>query len=166
MERYIDGMDVSPRYVEIVEEHRDKVLGDLIGVFCGHPVFSESQKVIHPTMGEVVGYSNNIQIGRKRSVDPEPHDNMFGTVYGSRNYMTIDKLLRRGDELLEKERRRSIPLDMGWTGIKAAAFSGAVGGLLEWFDFSSTASVTGATAAAAIGGLSSVYRRHRDKRAI
>ena len=98
-------------------------------------------------------------------MDPEPHDNMFGTVYGSRNYMTIDKLLRRGDELLEKGRRRSIPLDMGWTGIKAAVASGAVGSLMGLFDITTPTSVAIATAASAIGGgLSSLYRRHRDRR--
>ena len=134
----------------------------MTGVFCGYPVFSESQKVIHPTMGEVVGYSNDIQIGCQTKVWMVPFENMLGTVY-SKEHMTIDELLAHGETLLEKERRRSIPVDMGWAGIKAAAFSGAVGGLLEWFDFSSTTSATGATAAAAIGGLSSVYRRHRDK---
>lgn len=165
MERYIDGLDVPPRYKEIVGEFRNGDLGNFVGSYCGHPVFSESQKVIHPTTGEVVGYSNNIQIGRKRSMDPEPHDNMFGTVYGSRNYMTIDKLLRRGDELLEKGRRRSIPLDMGWTGIKAAVASGAVGSLMGLFDITTPTSVAIATAASAIGGgLSSLYRRHRDRR--
>lgn len=113
-------------------------------------------------MGEVVGYSNDIQIGCQTKVWMVPFENMLGTVY-SKEHMTIDELLAHGETLLEKERRRSIPVDMGWAGIKAAAFSGAVGGLLEWFDFSSTTSATGATAAAAIGGLSSVYRRHRDK---
>ena len=135
----------------------------MTGVFCGYPVFSESQKVIHPTMGEVVGYSNDIQIGCQTKVWMVPFENMLGTVY-SKEHMTIDELLAHGETLLEKERRRSVPLDMGWTGIKAAAFSGVVGGLLEWFDFSSTVSVTGTTAAAAIGGLSSVYRRHRDEK--
>ena len=165
MERYIDGLDVPPRYEEIVGEFRNGDLGNFVGSYCGHPVFSESQKIIHPTSGEFVGYSNNIQIGRKCSMDPEPHDNMFGTVYGSRNYMTIDKLLRRGDELLEKGRRRSIPLDMGWTGIKAAVASGAVGSLMGLFDITTPTSVAIATAASAIGGgLSSLYRRHRDRR--
>ena len=114
-------------------------------------------------MGEVVGYSNDIQIGCQTKVWMVPFENMLGTVY-SKEHMTIDELLAHGETLLEKERRRSVPLDMGWTGIKAAAFSGVVGGLLEWFDFSSTVSVTGTTAAAAIGGLSSVYRRHRDEK--
>lgn len=162
--RYIDGLDVPPRYRQIVEGYRGEALGNFVGSYCGYPVFSRSQKVIHPTTGEVIGYSNDIQIGRKRSVSLMSYDDIFGTVYGADD-MTIDELLERGDALLEKERRRrSVPLDMGWTGIKAAAFSGAVGGLLEWFDFSSTTSVTGATAAAAIGGLSSVYRRHQDKK--
>lgn len=165
MERYIDGLDVPPRYEGIVEEYRNGDLGNFVGSYCGHPVFSVGHEVLHPTTGEVVGYSNNIQIGRKRSMDPEPHDNMFGTVYGSRNYMTIDKLLRRGDELLEKGRRRSIPLDMGWTGIKAAVASGAVGSLMGLFDITTPTSVAIATAASAIGGgLSSLYRRHRDRR--
>ena len=161
--RYIDGLDVPPRYEEIVGEFRNGDLGNFVGSYCGYPVFSRSQKVIHPTTGEVIGYSNDIQIGRKRSVSLMSYDDIFGTVYGADD-MTIDELLERGDALLEKERRRrSIPLDMGWAGIKAAAFSGAVGGLLEWFDYSSEASLAGAAAGAAIGGLSSVYRRHRDK---
>ena len=165
MERYIDGLDVPPRYEGIVEEYKNGDLGNFVGSYCGHPVFSVGHEVLHPTTREVVGYSNNIQIGRKRSMDPEPHDNMFGTVYGSRNYMTIDKLLRRGDELLEKGRRRSIPLDMGWTGIKAAVASGAVGSLMGLFDITTPTSVAIATAASAIGGgLSSLYRRHRDRR--
>lgn len=165
MGRYIDGLDVPPRYEGIVEEYRNGDLGNFVGSYCGHPVFSVGHEVLRPTTGEVVGYSNNIQIGRKRSMDPEPHDNMFGTVYGSRNYMTIDKLLRRGDELLEKGRRRSIPLDMGWTGIKAAVASGAVGSLMGLFDITTPTSVAIATAASAIGGgLSSLYRRHRDRR--
>ena len=165
MERYIDELDVPPRYEGIVGEYRNGDLGNFVGSYCGHPVFSVGHEVLHPTTREVVGYSNNIQIGRKRSMDPEPHDNMFGTVYGSRNYMTIDKLLRRGDELLEKGRRRSIPLDMGWTGIKAAVASGAVGSLMGLFDITTPTSVAIATAASAIGGgLSSLYRRHRDRR--
>ena len=163
MERYIDELDVPRSYEEIIQS--SEVLGNLVGSYCGHPVFSVGHEVLRPTTGEVVGYSNNIQIGRKRSMDPEPHDNMFGTVYGSRNYMTIDKLLRRGDELLEKGRRRSIPLDMGWTGIKAAVASGAVGSLMGLFDITTPTSVAIATAASAIGGgLSSLYRRHRDRR--
>lgn len=162
MGRYIDGMDVSPRYKEIVEEFRDGDLGNFVGSYCGHPVFSGSQEIINPTTSEVVGYSSDIQVGCQTKVWMVPFENMLGTVY-SKEHMTIDELLTHGETLLEKERRRSAPLDMGWTGIKAAAFSGVVGGLLEWFDFSSIASVTGATAAAAIGGLSSVYRRHRDK---
>ena len=165
MERYIDELDVPPRYEGIVGEYRNGDLGNFVGSYCGHPVFSVGHEVLHPTTREVVGYSNNIQIGRKRSMDPEPHDNMFGTVYGSRNYMTIDKLLRRGDELLEKGRRRSIPLDMGWTGIKAAVASGAVGSLMGLFDITTPTSVAIATAASAIGGgVSSLYRRHRDRR--
>ena len=163
MERYIDELDVPRSYEEIIQS--SEVLGNFVGSYCGHPVFSVGHEVLHPTTGEVVGYANNIQIGRKRSMDPEPHDNMFGTVYGSRNYMTIDKLLRRGDELLEKGRRRSIPLDMGWTGIKAAVASGAVGSLMGLFDITTPTSVAIATAASAIGGgLSSLYRRHRDRR--
>ena len=163
MERYIDELDVPRSYEKIIQS--SEVLGNLVGSYCGHPVFSVGHEVLHPTTEEVVGYSNNIQIGRKRSMDPEPHDNMFGTVYGSRNYMTIDKLLRRGDELLEKGRRRSIPLDMGWTGIKAAVASGTVGSLMGLFDITTPTSVAIATAASAIGGgLSSLYRRHRDRR--
>ena len=159
MERYIDGMDVSPRYEEIVGEFRNGDLGNFVGSYCGYPVFSESQEVINPTTGEVVGYSSDIQVGCKRCVNQILYSEFM---YGGD--ITFDELLTHGETLLEKERRRSAPLDMGWTGIKAAAFSGVVGGLLEWFDFSSTVSVTGATAAAAIGGLSSAYCRHRDEK--
>ena len=162
MERYIDGLDVPPRYEDIVEKHRDKALGNLIGVFCGYPVFSKSQEIIHPTMDEVVGYSNDIQVGRQNKVWMVPFENMLGTVY-DKEHMTIHELLAHGETLLEKERRRSIPVDIGWAGIRAAALSGAVGGLLEWFDYSSETSLAGAAAGAAIGGLSSAYRRHRDK---
>lgn len=163
MERYIDGMNVSPRYEEIVGEFRNGGLGNFVGSYCGYPVFSESQKVINPITGEVVGYSNDIQIGRQNKVWMMPFENMLGTVY-DKEYMTIDELLAHGETLLEKERRRSIPVDMGWAGIKAAAFSGAVAGLLEWFDYSSETSLAGAAAGAAIGGLSSVYCRHRDEK--
>ena len=162
MERYIDGMNVSPRYEEIVGEFRNGDLGNFVGSYCGYPVFSESQKVINPITSEVVGYSNDIQIGRQNKVWMMPFENMLGTVY-DKEHMTIHELLAHGETLLEKERRRSIPVDMGWAGIRAAALSGAVGGLLEWFDYSSETSLAGAAAGAAIGGLSSVYRRHRDK---
>ena len=161
MERYIDGLDVPPRYEGIVEEYRNGDLGNFVGSYCGHPVFSGSQEIIHPTSGEVVGYSNDVQVGRQKYVSQMLYSE-FMYMYGGD--IAFGELLAHGETLLEKERRRSVPLDMGWTGIKAAAFSGAVGGLLEWFDFSSTASVTGATAAAAIGGLSSVYCRHRDEK--
>ena len=163
MERYIDGLDVPPRYEEIVGEFRNGGLGNFVGSYCGYPVFSESQKVINPITSEVVGYSNDIQIGRQNKVWMMPFENMLGTVY-DKEYMTIDELLAHGETLLEKERRRSIPVDMGWAGIKAAAFSGAVAGLLEWFDCSSETSLAGAAAGAAIGGLSSVYCRHRDEK--
>ena len=156
-------MNVSPRYEEIVGEFRNGGLGNFVGSYCGYPVFSESQKVINPITGEVVGYSNDIQIGRQNKVWMMPFENMLGTVY-DKEYMTIHELLAHGETLLEKERRRSIPVDMGWAGIKAAAFSGAVAGLLEWFDYSSETSLAGAAAGAAIGGLSSVYCRHRDEK--
>ena len=161
MERYIDELDVPPRYEGIVEEYRNGDLGNFVGSYCGHPVFSGSQEIIHPTSGEVVGYSNDVQVGRQKYVSQMLYSE-FMYMYGGD--IAFGELLERGDALLKKERRRSVPLDMGWTGIKAAAFSGVVGGLLEWFDFSSTVSVTGTTAAAAIGGLSSVYCRHRDEK--
>ena len=45
MERYIDGLDASARYKEIVEEFRDGDLGNFVGSYCGHPVFSGSQEI-------------------------------------------------------------------------------------------------------------------------
>ena len=160
MERYIDGMDVSPRYKEIVEEFRDGDLGNFVGSYCGHPVFSGSQEIIHPTSGEVVGYSNDVQVGRQKSVSQMLYSEFM---YGGD--ITFDELLERGDVLLKERRRRSVPLDMGWTGIKAAAASGAAGGLMGLLDLSTPTSVVVATAVSAIGGgLSSVYCRHRDEK--
>lgn len=161
MERYIDGLDVPPRYKEIVGEFRNGDLGNFVGSYCGHPVFSESQKVIHPTTGEVVGYSSDIQVGRQKSVSQMLYSEFM---YGGD--ITFDELLERGDELLEKERRRrNAPLDMGWTGIKAAAASGAAGSLMGLLDLSTPTSVVVVTAVSAIGGgLGSVYRRHRDEK--
>lgn len=161
MERYIDGMDVPPRYEEIVEEYRNGDLGNFVGSYCGHPVFSGPQEVIHPTSGEVVGYSSDIQVGRQKSVNQI----LYGE-YMSGGDITFDELLERGYELLEKERRRrNAPLDMGWTAVKAAAASGAAGGLMGLFDLSTPTSVAVATAVSAIGGgLSSVYCRHRGEK--
>lgn len=160
MGRYIDGMDVSPRYKEIVEEFRDGDLGNFVGSYCGHPVFSGSQEIIHPTSGEVVGYSNDVQVGRQKSVSQMLYSEFM---YGGD--ITFDELLERGDVLLKERRRRSVPLDMGWTGIKAAAASGAAGGLMGLLDLSTPTSVVVATAVSAIGGgLSSVYCRHRDEK--
>ena len=161
MERYIDGMNVSPRYEEIVGEFRNGDLGNFVGSYCGYPVFSRSQKVIHPTTGEVVGYSNDIQVGCKRCVNQILYSEFM---YGGD--ITFDELLERGDALLEKERRRrSVPLDMGWTGIKAAAASGAAGSLMGLLDLSTPTSVAVATAVSAIGGgLGSAYCRHRDEK--
>lgn len=160
MGRYIDGMDVSPRYKEIVEEFRDGDLGNFVGSYCGHPVFSGSQEIIHPTSGEVVGYSNDVQVGRQKSVSQMLYSEFM---YGGD--ITFDELLERGDVLLKERRRRSVPLDMGWTGIKAAAASGAAGGLMGLLDLSTPTSVAVATAVSAIGGgLSSVYCRHRDEK--
>lgn len=161
MERYIDGLDVPPRYKEIVGEFRNGDLGNFVGSYCGHPVFSESQKVIHPTTGEVVGYSSDIQVGRQKSVSQMLYSEFM---YGGD--ITFDELLERGDELLEKERRRrNAPLDMGWTGIKAAAASGAAGSLMGLLDLSTPTSVVVVTAVSAIGGgLGSAYCRHRDEK--
>ena len=160
MERYIDGLDVPPRYKEIVGEFRNGDLGNFVGSYCGHPVFSGSQEIIHPTSGEVVGYSNDVQVGRQKSVSQMLYSEFM---YGGD--IIFDELLAHGETLLEKERRRSAPLDMGWTGIKAAAASGAVGSLMGLFDLTTPTSVAVVTAASAIGGgLSSAYCRHRDEK--
>lgn len=161
MERYINGLDVPPRYEKIVGEFRNGDLGNFVGSYCGYPIFSESQEVINPTTGEVVGYSSDIQVGCKRCVNQILYSEFM---YGGD--ITFDELLERGDALLEKERRRrSVPLDMGWTGIKAAAASGAAGSLMGLLDLSTPTSVAVATAVSAIGGgLSSAYCRHRDEK--
>lgn len=162
MERYIDGLDVPPRYEGIVEEYRNGDLGNFVGSYCGHPVFSGSQEIIHPTSGEVVGYSNDVQVGRQKYVSQMLYSE-FMYMYGGD--IAFGELLERGDALLERgRRRRNAPLDMGWTGIKAAAASGAAGSLMGLLDLSTPTSVAVATAVSAIGGgLSSAYCRHRDK---
>ena len=163
MERYIDELDVPPRYEGIVEEYRNGDLGNFVGSYCGHPVFSGSQEIIHPTSGEVVGYSNDVQVGRQKYVSQMLYSE-FMYMYGGD--IAFGELLERGDALLKKERRRrNAPLNMGWTGIKAAAASGAAGGLMGLFDLSTPTSVAVATAVSAIGGgLSSVYCRHRGEK--
>mgnify|MGYP000957428946 CR=1 FL=1 len=163
MERYIDGLDVPPRYEGIVEEYRNGDLGNFVGSYCGHPVFSGSQEIIHPTSGEVVGYSNDVQVGRQKYVSQMLYSE-FMYMYGGD--IAFGELLERGDALLERgRRRRNAPLDMGWTGIKAAAASGAAGSLMGLLDLSTPTSVAVATAVSAIGGgLSSAYCRHRDKK--
>ncbi len=163
MGRYIDGLDVPPRYEGIVEEYRNGDLGNFVGSYCGHPVFSGSQEIIHPTSDKVVGYSNDVQVGCQKSVSQMLYSE-FMYMYGGD--IAFGELLERGDALLKKERRRrNAPLDMGWTGIKAAAASGAAGGLMGLFDLSTPTSVAVATAVSAIGGgLSSVYCRHRGEK--
>lgn len=163
MGRYIDGLDVPPRYEGIVEEYRNGDLGNFVGSYCGHPVFSGSQEIIHPTSGEVVGYSNDVQVGRQKYVSQMLYSE-FMYMYGGD--IAFGELLERGDALLEKERRRrNAPLDMGWTGIKAAAASSAAGSLMGLLDLSTPTSVAVATAVSAIGGgLSSVYCRHRGEK--
>lgn len=163
MERYIDGLDVPPRYEGIVEEYRNGDLGNFVGSYCGHPVFSGSQEIIHPTSGEVVGYSNDVQVGRQKYVSQMLYSE-FMYMYGGD--IAFGELLERGDALLERgRRRRNAPLDMGWTGIKAAAASGAAGSLMGLLDLSTPTSVAVATAVSAIGGgLSSAYCRHRDEK--
>lgn len=163
MERYIDGLDVPPRYEGIVEEYRNGDLGNFVGSYCGHPVFSGSQEIIHPTSGEVVGYSNDVQVGRQKYVSQMLYSE-FMYMYGGD--IAFGELLERGDALLERgRRRRNAPLDMGWTGIKAAAASGAAGSLMGLLDLSTPTSVAVATAVSAIGGgLSSACCRHRDEK--
>ena len=161
MERYIDELDVPPRYEGIVEEYRNGDLGNFVGSYCGHPVFSGSQEIIHPTSGEVVGYSNDVQVGRQKYVSQMLYSE-FMYMYGGD--IAFGELLERGDALLKKERRRrNAPLNMGWTGIKAAAASGAAGGLLEWFDYPPETSLTGAAVGVAVGGLSLVHQRWKRK---
>jgi len=163
MGRYIDELDVPPRYEGIVEEYRNGDLGNFVGSYCGHPVFSGSQEIIHPTSDKVVGYSNDVQVGCQKSVSQMLYSE-FMYMYGGD--IAFGELLERGDALLKKERRRrNAPLDMGWTGIKAAAASGAAGSLMGLLDLSTPTSVVVVTAVSAIGGgLGSAYCRHRDEK--
>lgn len=152
--RYIDELEVSPRYARVVEEERrGKGFGNFVGLRCGLPIFDGGQEaVVHPETKEIVGYSGSVQIG-------------FDKSDGSSRFCRrcVDNFSRRSDCLLEEGRWQNYLADIGSAGLKSAVLAGAAGGLLEWFDYPPETSLIGAAVGVAVGGLSLVHQRWKRK---
>ena len=154
MTKYLDGLDIPPRYTEIVEKHSDD-LKNFVGMRCGVPIFSGAQEVTNPTTKEPVGYAQYIQLGQNPVIVER----------GLCRYRVgIDNVLTNIDDLLEQEHRRKMSTDVGLAGVRGAALAGAAGGALEWFNFAPTVSLSGVAAGIATGGLSLAYNRRRRKK--
>lgn len=152
---YIDKLDATSQYggTVIEEKRRGKGFGNFVGFRCGLPIFDGGQEaVIRPTTGEVVGYSGSVQIGFDK-----------GGASSGFYRRVVNNFSEHSERLLKEGCWQNFLADIGSAGLKSAVLAGAAGGLLEWFDYSPETSLAGAAAGAAIGGLSSVYRRHRDK---
>ena len=106
MERYIDGLDVSPRYRKVVEKYSDD-LKNFIGMRCGLPVFSGTQGVTNPTTKGLVGYGQYIQLGQCLV--------SMGSGRLCRR-VGIQNELTGIDEFLKRERERKV-IDMGRAGV-------------------------------------------------
>lgn len=147
-------MNVSPRYEEIVGEHRDEALGNFVGLLCGLPIFDGGREaVVHPSTGETVGYCSGVQIGC---------DDRTGS--SIRYKKTTERFLEDSDRFLRGGRQQSVFSDVGLAGLRSAALAGATGGLLEWFDYSPEISLTGAAVVVAIGGLRFANSRRRSEK--
>lgn len=154
MTKYLDGLDVPPRYTGIVEKHSDD-LKNFVGMRCGVPIFSGAQEVTNPTTKEPVGYAQYIQLGQNPVVVER----------GLCRYRVgIGNVLTNIDDLLEQEHRRKTSTEMGLAGVRGAALAGVAGGALEWFNFAPTVSLSGVVAGIATGGLSLAYNRRRRKK--
>lgn len=154
MTKYLDGLDVPPRYTGIVEKHSDD-LNNFVGMRCGVPIFSGAQEVTNPTTKEPVGYAQYIQLGQNPVIVER----------GLCRYRVgIGNVLTNIDDLLEQEHRRKMSTDVGLAGVRGAALAGAAGGALEWFNFAPTVSLSGVAAGIATGGLSLAYNRRRRKK--
>ena len=154
MTKYLDDLNVPPRYTKIVEKHSDD-LKNFVGMRCGVPIFSGSQEVTNPTTKEPVGYAQYIQLGQN------PVTIWSGM---SRYRVGIGNVLTNIDDLLEQEHRRKMSTDVGLAGVRGATLAGAAGGALEWFNFAPTVSLSGVVAGIATGGLSFAYNRQRRKK--
>lgn len=154
MTKYLDDLNVPPRYTKIVEKHSDD-LKNFVGMRCGVPIFSGAQEVTNPTTKEPVGYAQYIQLGQNPVVVER----------GLCRYRVgIGNVLTNIDDLLEQEYRRKLSIDMGLAGVRGAALAGVAGGALEWFNFAPTVSLSGVAAGIATGGLSLAYNRRRRKK--
>ena len=154
MTKYLDDLNVPPRYTKIVEKHSDD-LKNFVGMRCGVPIFSGSQEVTNPTTKEPVGYAQYIQLGQN------PVTIWSGM---SRYRVGVGSVLTKIDDLLGQEYRRKLSIDMGLAGVRGATLAGAAGGALEWFNFAPTVSLSGVAAGIATGGLSFAYNRQRRKK--
>ena len=152
MERYIDELDVPPRYEGIVEDSDD--LKNFIGMRCGLPVFSGTQGVTNPTTEGLVGYGQYIQLGQSLV--------SMGSGRLCRR-VGIQNELTEIDEFLKRERKRKV-IDMGRAGVGGTVLAGAAGGALEWLNADPTVSLSGVVAGIAVGGLSFAYNRRRHKK--
>ena len=154
MTKYLDDLNVPPRYTKIVEKHSDD-LKNFVGMRCGVPIFSGSQEVTNPTTKEPVGYAQYIQLGQNPVIVER----------GLCRYRVgIGNVLTNIDDLLEQEHRRKMSTDVGLAGVRGATLAGAAGGALEWFNFAPTVSLSGVAAGIATGGLSFAYNRRRRKK--
>ena len=154
MTKYLDDLNVPPRYTKIVEKHSDD-LKNFVGMRCGVPIFSGSQEVTNPTPKEPVEYAQYIQLGQN------PVTIWSGM---SRYRVGVGSVLTKIDDLLGQEYRRKLSIDMGLAGVRGATLAGAAGGALEWFNFAPTVSLSGVAAGIATGGLSFAYNRQRRKK--
>ena len=154
MTKYLDDLNVPPRYTKIVEKHSDD-LKNFVGMRCGVPIFSGAQEVTNPTTKEPVGYAQYIQLGQNPV-----------TIWNgmSRYRVGVGSVLTKIDDLLGQEYRRKLSIDMGLAGVRGATLAGAAGGALEWFNFAPTVSLSGVAAGIATGGLSFAYNRQRRKK--
>ena len=154
MTKYLDDLNVPPRYTKIVEKHSDD-LKNFVGMRCGVPIFSGSQEVTNPTTKEPVGYGQYIQLGQNPVIVER----------GLCRYRVgIGNVLTKIDDLLEQEHRQKMSTDVGLAGVRGAALAGVAGGALEWFNFAPTVSLSGVVAGIATGGLSLAYNRRRRKK--
>ena len=154
MTKYLDDLNVPPRYTKIVEKHSDD-LKNFVGMRCGVPIFSGAQEVTNPTTKEPVGYAQYIQLGQNPVIVER----------GLCRYRVgIGNVLTNIDDLLEQEHRRKTSTDVGLAGVRGAALAGVAGGALEWFNFAPTVSLSGVAAGIATGGLSLAYNRRRRKK--
>ena len=158
MTKYLDDLNVPPRYTEIVEKHSDD-LKNFVGMRCGVPIFSGTQEVTNPTTKELVGYGQYLQLGEDQL---GKHVVFMGSGPLLRR-VSIQDGLTGIDEFLERERKREV-IYMGRAGVGGAALAGAAGGALEWLNADPTVSLSGVVAGIAVGGLSFAYNRRQRKK--